>query len=62
MNIEELDDFLDDATHAVCDLYGAATGHKVDSEFLHSINDALDELFRPLTHLDEDEEPSKPPE
>lgn len=55
MTITQFDKFLDDATHAVCDLYKAAGGRKMDLDEMYSLNDELERFFHPVTDLDPDE-------
>jgi hypothetical protein len=51
LTITQFDDFLDDATHAVCELYEAAGGRKMDTNERYRLNDELERFFRPVTDV-----------
>ena len=45
MTFEELDDFLDDATHVIADLYEKRGGLPLTTNELYFLNDALTDFF-----------------
>lgn len=46
MDQKQLDAFLDDATHAVAELYHKASGKQIDDKDLYALNDLLTEFFQ----------------
>jgi hypothetical protein len=46
MNQKELDDFLDNATHAVANLYCKTSGEQLQEKELYALNDLITEFFQ----------------
>lgn len=50
-NPSDYDDFLDDATHAVHDMWVERGGKKLDTDDLYALNDVLTEFFKDKSPL-----------
>lgn len=46
MTADELDEFLDDTTHVVCDAWEGKTGERMSEDEKYALNDLLTEFFK----------------